>query len=770
MIGCDDDLLNYYLETEIDENFEKSQNLKSKNIEDDGEEIVNEEEQIKEIPTDTESEEHFDNSQEQEHDMIVLLDADKSKSIDNNLSQSIAIDSDNIEIELTGAHKNSSDDFYDVFDEDFPCSIQLTEPNYSQLLDLPVDPFQEICRLCNFSDTNDNDNWLICFGCGEAFHRKCLKEKLRKVKCEMPLIYRNRLEGPEEDQSKKFTHAPWFCNNCVQCSHCEIGKIEEDEADGFKRDLKDSFVSCRHCGKVTCLSCYNSESFSNNSIPKSRFSDLKNYNCSACLQCINCGISAFPPPIEGSRRRSISMDKHNVIQTAKKSVILYNDLTLCRPCYLSNQICATCPRCNQIYHSLPDHYDFGETKFDPDFSLCPMICCDECGSWTHCQCEGIDEEEYERIGTDSSAKFICVNCKPKLDFKRKKSVKFGNFEDVSDFLRIGNLMVKDERIIFNFWSFSEPWKRQKYELTFTRRKGFSLLECDKKIIIEANSVEKLILKFKEKFKNAYFDGINCVKAINPSLLLNPMRLLSFLEPTRRFQDLCANLRDEILRIDEFVCARTRPFEAVKNSFAKRIVNEKRRLSLTSLSETRTIPVPISNTGKMTVKFFYSQYVHTLKSDLSKSINTIDAISCGLALRPSAISGFGLFATRPFQKNSLIIEYCGEMLTGEGMVNKRDIYYNSLGKRYKQSCYLFRLDELKVLDATFKGNISRFINHSCDPNCYSRVVQIDANKKLLIFAGKVIEAGEEIVYDYKFPDEDQKIPCLCGSEKCRKWMN
>jgi SET domain-containing protein len=75
-----------------------------------------------------------------------------------------------------------------------------------------------------------------------------------------------------------------------------------------------------------------------------------------------------------------------------------------------------------------------------------------------------------------------------------------------------------------------------------------------------------------------------------------------------------------------------------------------------------------------------------------------------------------------------------------------------------------------LDATHKGNLSRFINHSCDPNCYSRVVQIDSSKKLLIFASKFIEPGEEIVYDYKFPDEEQKIPCLCCSEKCRKWMN
>lgn len=39
----------------------------------------------------------------------------------------------------------------------------------------------------------------------------------------------------------------------------------------------------------------------------------------------------------------------------------------------------------------------------------------------------------------------------------------------------------------------------------------------------------------------------------------------------------------------------------------------------------------------------------------------------------------------------------------------------------KSTYMFRIDEDYIVDAMFKGNASRFMNHSCDPNCYCQVV-------------------------------------------------
>ena len=84
--------------------------------------------------------------------------------------------------------------------------------------------------------------------------------------------------------------------------------------------------------------------------------------------------------------------------------------------------------------------------------------------------------------------------------------------------------------------------------------------------------------------------------------------------------------------------------------------------------------------------------------------------------------------------------------------------------------MFRMDDFDVVDATMHGNAARFINHSCEPNCFSRVIHVEGQKHIVIFALRRILRGEELTYDYKFPIEDVKIPCLCGSENCRGTLN
>ncbi|XP_029574899.1 histone-lysine N-methyltransferase 2B-like [Salmo trutta] len=71
-----------------------------------------------------------------------------------------------------------------------------------------------------------------------------------------------------------------------------------------------------------------------------------------------------------------------------------------------------------------------------------------------------------------------------------------------------------------------------------------------------------------------------------------------------------------------------------------------------------------------------------------------------------------------------------------------------------------------------GNAARFINHSCEPNCYSRVINEEGQKHIVIFALRKIYRGEELTYDYKFPIEDpaSKLNCNCGARKCRRFLN
>ena len=57
-----------------------------------------------------------------------------------------------------------------------------------------------------------------------------------------------------------------------------------------------------------------------------------------------------------------------------------------------------------------------------------------------------------------------------------------------------------------------------------------------------------------------------------------------------------------------------------------------------------------------------------------------------------------------------------------------------------------------------------------PNCYAKVITVEGSKKIVIYSKKDIDVNEEITYDYKFPIEDDKIPCLCGSSNCRGTLN
>ena len=98
----------------------------------------------------------------------------------------------------------------------------------------------------------------------------------------------------------------------------------------------------------------------------------------------------------------------------------------------------------------------------------------------------------------------------------------------------------------------------------------------------------------------------------------------------------------------------------------------------------------------------------------------------------------------------------------------------LSYRYEdqnRGIYMFRLDESRVLDATMSGGMARYINHSCSPNCVTECVEVDRDLHIIIFANRRIQRGEELSYDYKFDfEDDNRIPCLCGADGCRKWMN
>jgi SET domain-containing protein len=134
------------------------------------------------------------------------------------------------------------------------------------------------------------------------------------------------------------------------------------------------------------------------------------------------------------------------------------------------------------------------------------------------------------------------------------------------------------------------------------------------------------------------------------------------------------------------------------------------------------------------------------------------------LRNSRIHGRGAFATQFIPEGTRIIEYKGERISNE----EADRRYPD-DPAHRHHTFLFSIDDEVVVDAAFRGNAARWINHSCDPNC-DAVIE---DGRIFIEAVRDIAPGEELVYDYNFvleerhtPAMKRRYPCHCGAPNCR----
>ncbi|CAI9092651.1 OLC1v1027960C1 [Oldenlandia corymbosa var. corymbosa] len=144
----------------------------------------------------------------------------------------------------------------------------------------------------------------------------------------------------------------------------------------------------------------------------------------------------------------------------------------------------------------------------------------------------------------------------------------------------------------------------------------------------------------------------------------------------------------------------------------------------------------------------------------------------LVVYKSGIHGHGLYTSQFISRGAMVVEYVGEIV-GVHVADKRETEYQA-GKKlqYKSACYFFKIDKEHIIDATRKGGIARFVNHSCSPNCVAKVISVRNEKKVVFFAERDIYPGEEVTYDYHFNHEDdgKKLPCFCKSKNCRLYLN
>lgn len=136
----------------------------------------------------------------------------------------------------------------------------------------------------------------------------------------------------------------------------------------------------------------------------------------------------------------------------------------------------------------------------------------------------------------------------------------------------------------------------------------------------------------------------------------------------------------------------------------------------------------------------------------------------LVLRSSRIHGRGVYARTDIPKDTRLIEYTGERISNAEADRRYDDEEMS-----RHHTFLFILNSRACIDAAVGGNISRFINHSCDPNCVAWI----EGQHIWIDALRDIKKGEELAYDYEYdflPEytvEDLEFyGCRCGSRRCR----
>ncbi|KAG2668127.1 hypothetical protein I3760_15G145500 [Carya illinoinensis] len=128
-------------------------------------------------------------------------------------------------------------------------------------------------------------------------------------------------------------------------------------------------------------------------------------------------------------------------------------------------------------------------------------------------------------------------------------------------------------------------------------------------------------------------------------------------------------------------------------------------------------------------------------------------------------GWGVVAAEKFNKGDFIIEYIGEVID-DALCEQRlwDMKY-----RGAQNFYMCEIRKDFTIDATFKGNASRFLNHGCDPNCILEKWQFEGEVRVGVFAARSIEVGEPLTYDYRFVQFGPEVKCHCGASNCQGYL-
>ena len=139
----------------------------------------------------------------------------------------------------------------------------------------------------------------------------------------------------------------------------------------------------------------------------------------------------------------------------------------------------------------------------------------------------------------------------------------------------------------------------------------------------------------------------------------------------------------------------------------------------------------------------------------------------IQIRRSGVHGKGVFALRDIAEGEDLIEYVGEVISWAEAERR-----HPHDPQNPNHTFYFHIDEDHVIDGLHGGNASRWINHSCAPNCEAD----QQGSRVFIRALRTIAAGEELNFDYGLIIDERYTPklkaeyaCWCGADECRGTM-
>ena len=136
----------------------------------------------------------------------------------------------------------------------------------------------------------------------------------------------------------------------------------------------------------------------------------------------------------------------------------------------------------------------------------------------------------------------------------------------------------------------------------------------------------------------------------------------------------------------------------------------------------------------------------------------------IVVRRSGIHGRGVYARRLIREDETVCEYKGEIISEAEVARRYPENMEGLNHTF-----IFGVAHDHNIDGGAKGNIARWINHSCEPNCDT----YEKDKRMFVRAARDIRPGEELTYDYCIEAGERitkevksRWPCWCGAKKCR----